>query len=63
MQLIRDIHKIKNCSGEANVDYNRDKYACHITELVKDWRNCFSDGKVRVEKENAIAFPFGLVQV
>jgi len=34
-----------------------------MTELVSDWRNSFSDGGVKVESENGIAFAFGVVQV
>ncbi|XP_059484349.1 sialate O-acetylesterase-like [Neocloeon triangulifer] len=49
--------------GEANTEYNREKYACHLTKLVTDWRNRFSEGSVRVPLENDIAFPFGVVQL
>ncbi|XP_059480899.1 sialate O-acetylesterase-like [Neocloeon triangulifer] len=46
--------------GENNIDYNEDYYACHILELINDWKRSFFQGDVAAE--NGVAFPFGVVQ-
>jgi len=47
--------------GEANVGYNSNKYACHISTMAQDWKKYFPYGNVSAD--NGIAFPFGIVQV
>ncbi|KAA0714858.1 Sialate O-acetylesterase [Triplophysa tibetana] len=46
--------------GEANSDYNRDKYNCSFPAMIDDWRMAFHQGS---EGQTAIDFPFGFVQL
>ncbi|KAM4828450.1 sialate O-acetylesterase isoform 2-T3 [Thomomys bottae] len=46
--------------GEANMDYNRDKYNCTFPALIADWRQSFHDGS---QGQTEHLFPFGFVQL
>jgi len=47
-------------SGEANANYNRDKYNCTFPAMIDDWRMAFHEGS---GGQTAPDFPFGFVQV
>lgn len=47
-------------SGEANAQYNQDKYSCTFPAMIDDWRMAFHTGS---EGQTAQDFPFGFVQV
>ncbi len=46
--------------GEANRDYNTDKYACSLSKMIEYWRQTWSE---RTKGITDIQFPFGVVQV
>ena len=46
--------------GEANADYNSDKYACSFAKLISYWRQIWNE---RTNGITNIEFPFGFVQV
>jgi len=46
--------------GEANRDYNTDKYACSLAKLIENWRQIWNE---RTNGSTNIQFPFGVVQV
>nr|AAH49448.1 Zgc:56454 [Danio rerio] len=46
--------------GEANANYNRDKYNCTFPGMIDDWRMAFHEGS---EGQTALDFPFGFVQL
>ncbi|XP_077050657.1 sialate O-acetylesterase isoform X2 [Siphateles boraxobius] len=46
--------------GEANANYNRDKYNCSFPAMIDDWRMAFHEGSVG---QTALDFPFGFVQL
>ena len=46
--------------GEANADYNSDKYACSFSKLISYWRQIWNE---RTNGITNIEFPFGFVQV
>ncbi|XP_067275157.1 sialate O-acetylesterase [Pseudorasbora parva] len=46
--------------GEANANYNRDKYNCSFPAMIDDWRMAFHEGS---DCQTALDFPFGFVQL
>ncbi|MCJ8733554.1 hypothetical protein PDJAM_G00224870 [Pangasius djambal] len=46
--------------GEANAQYNQDKYSCTFPAMIDDWRMAFHAGS---EGQTAQDFPFGFVQL
>ena len=46
--------------GEANRDYNTDKYACSLAKMIGNWREIWNQ---RTNNSTNIQFPFGVVQV
>ncbi|XP_073706545.1 sialate O-acetylesterase isoform X2 [Garra rufa] len=46
--------------GEANANYNRDKYNCSFPIMIDDWRMAFHKGS---GGQTALDFPFGFVQL
>ncbi|XP_056112443.1 sialate O-acetylesterase [Rhinichthys klamathensis goyatoka] len=46
--------------GEANANYNRDKYNCSFPAMIDDWRMAFHEGS---DGQTALDFPFGFVQL
>nr|ADD91467.1 cytosolic sialic acid 9-O-acetylesterase-like protein [Adineta vaga] len=46
--------------GEANRDYNTDKYACSFSKLIQYWRQMWHE---RTDAITDIQFPFGFVQL
>ncbi|KAI2653646.1 Sialate O-acetylesterase [Labeo rohita] len=46
--------------GEANANYNRDKYNCSFPVMIDDWRMAFHKGS---GGQTALHFPFGFVQL
>ncbi|XP_017322201.3 sialate O-acetylesterase [Ictalurus punctatus] len=46
--------------GEANAQYNQDKYSCTFPAMIDDWRMAFHTGS---EGQTAQDFPFGFVQL
>ncbi|XP_062861210.1 sialate O-acetylesterase [Trichomycterus rosablanca] len=46
--------------GEANTQYNQDKYSCTFPALISDWRMAFHTGS---EGQTAPDFSFGFVQL
>jgi sialate O-acetylesterase len=46
--------------GEANRDYNTDKYACSLAKMIQNWREIWHE---RTNGTTNIEFPFGVVQV
>ncbi|KAB5575111.1 hypothetical protein PHYPO_G00217050 [Pangasianodon hypophthalmus] len=46
--------------GEANAQYNQDKYSCTFPAMIDDWRMAFHAGS---EGQTAPDFPFGFVQL
>ncbi|XP_060779355.1 sialate O-acetylesterase isoform X1 [Neoarius graeffei] len=46
--------------GEANTQYNQDKYSCTFPAMIDDWRMAFHTGS---EGQTAQDFPFGFVQL
>jgi len=47
-------------TGEANVGYNTDKYACAFAKMIQYWRQTWNN---RTNGITDIQFPFGFVQV
>lgn len=47
-------------AGEANADYNKNKYNCSFPAMIDDWRMAFHSGS---GGQTADDFPFGFVQV
>ncbi|KTF89005.1 hypothetical protein cypCar_00036238 [Cyprinus carpio] len=46
--------------GEANANYNRDKYNCSFPVMIDDWRMAFHEGS---DGQTPLGFPFGFVQL
>ncbi|KAG7333024.1 hypothetical protein KOW79_003159 [Hemibagrus wyckioides] len=46
--------------GEANAQFNQDKYSCTFPAMIDDWRMAFHEGS---EGQTAQDFPFGFVQL
>ncbi len=46
--------------GEANRDYNTNKYACSFSKRIQYWRQTWNE---RTNSITDIQFPFGFVQV
>jgi hypothetical protein len=46
--------------GEANRDYNTNKYACSFSKMIQYWRQIWNQ---RTNGITNIQFPFGFVQV
>ncbi|XP_043119960.1 sialate O-acetylesterase isoform X2 [Puntigrus tetrazona] len=46
--------------GEANANYNRDKYNCSFPVMIDDWRMTFHEGS---DGQTPLDFPFGFVQL
>ena len=46
--------------GEANRDYNTDKYACSLSKMIGNWREVWHDRTNNITNNE---FPFGVVQV
>ncbi|XP_054469024.1 sialate O-acetylesterase [Anoplopoma fimbria] len=46
--------------GEANTDYNQEKYSCSFPAMIDDWRMAFHQGS---GGQTALDFPFGFVQL
>ncbi|XP_058606484.1 sialate O-acetylesterase isoform X2 [Onychostoma macrolepis] len=46
--------------GEANANYNRDKYNCSFPIMIDDWRMAFHEAS---DNQTPLDFPFGFVQL
>ncbi|KAI1893450.1 hypothetical protein AGOR_G00123850 [Albula goreensis] len=46
--------------GEANTEFNKDKYACTFPTMIDDWRAAFHEGS---GGQTMADFPFGFVQL
>ena len=46
--------------GEANADYNTNKYACSLAKMIHYWRQIWNE---RTNGSTDIQYPFGVVQV
>jgi hypothetical protein len=46
--------------GEANRNYNTDKYACSFSKMIQYWRQIWNE---RTNGITDIQYPFGFVQV
>ena len=48
------------CIGEANANFNTDKYNCTFAKMIQSWRETWN---TRTNNNTDIEFPFGFVQV